>query len=648
MTNPVSQTLRGTPVVRVVSEPNPEVEDTEESEEKRVIYPNRLGDPFEVEPVPLEVFLYDQKYLAQPKLSAVQFEAVRHLETIYLPETEAKLCSHLNWDPVRLIHFAALEWGKGSGKDHICCIVLARWVNRLLCLNNPVTYFGKAPQSFIHFLNIASSAGQASRAFFAAFRELVKSSECFKGQYNVVSGDRSKDRQGAEPGKYEIEFAKHITAVSGHSGSASQEGLNLLGAIADEISEFRTKDEAERVARQSSREPSNTAESVIRLMKTSGRTRFPYSFKNAFLSYPRFSGDAIEQLIAKGKLDNKERKKKSKWYVSGPKPTWEVNPTVSDRKAFDDDYREDPAVAEAMYECKPGRATNRAFRDDTAILASFARTIPPPLKVTYYWGTDADTPREAGAPDEMPGWQVHFDFDEVWPWRGCAYALHADMATTGDRAGMAMAHISDWRLADWKGVHGTVHEQRPVVKVDFMATLESDTGLQPVAREVQIRWFRKLVWMLSARGFYIGSVTMDGFQSTDTLQIMTSRGIEAEVLSCDRANSPVWKTLQDVMYDGRLNAYHDDLAILEIQSLRKRAGGKVDHPDGGSKDLADAVAASVYGALEAGGAGEGDSRERADTGSVDFFTQTPGKSVNLLPEGFTLDIERVDLTPTDW
>ena len=68
------------------------------------------------------------------------------------------------------------------------------------------------------------------------------------------------------------------------------------------------------------------------------------------------------------------------------------------------------------------------------------------------------------------------------------------------------------------------------------------------------------------------------------------------------------------MYDGQADAYHDDLAIYEIQSLRRRAGGKVDHPDGGSKDLADAVAAAVYGALEAGGAGEGDEARASGQG----------------------------------
>jgi hypothetical protein len=595
-----------------------------------------LGDPFEHEPVPLEKFLYDKGYLAQKPLSEDQFEAVRHLETVYLPETEAMLCQELNWQPVRLINFAAIEWGKGSGKDHVCCITLARWVYRMQCLRDPTDYYGKAPQSFIHFLNIASSAGQASRAFFAAFRELIKAAPIFKGQYNVVAGEK-------EPGKYEVEFAKQVTAISGHSGSASQEGLNLLGSIADEISEFRTRAESERVARKSSREAANTADAVIKLMRTSGRSRFPTCFKNAYISFPRFADDAIEQLVTKGRMDNDKKGSNSKWYVSGPRSTWDVNPTVSDKAAFADDYEDDAATAEAMYECRPGRATNRAYRNDVAIAASFAARITDPLEVTYYWGKDEDNPeaRSEGGPVELDGWQVRYGFNDLWPYRGCSYALHADMAVTGDRAGIAMAHISQWKLGDWEGVHGAVHEMRPQVKVDFIAALEGDTGLQPVAREVQIRWFRKLVWMLSAKGFAIGWASMDGFQSTDSLQILTARGIEAELLSCDRANSPVWKTLQDVMYEGRLQAYHHDLAVYEIQSLRRLSNGKVDHPDGGSKDLADAVAGCVYGALQAGGAGEGDTPMRADEGYADYFTQ-PRSS--MMPEGLSdLHIERPDL-----
>jgi hypothetical protein len=590
-------------------------------------------DPFAHEPVPLEKFLYDKGYLGQPLLSPDQFEAVRHLETVYKPETEDMLCRELGWQPVRLVNFAAIEWGKGSGKDHVCCITLARWVYRMQCLANPMAYYGKAPQSFIHFLNIASSAGQASRAFFAAFRELIKAAPVFKGMYNVVGGE-------SEPGKYEVEFAKQVTAISGHSGSASQEGLNLLGAIADEISEFRTRAEAERVARKSSREPANTADAVIKLMRTSGRSRFPACFKNAYISFPRFADDAIEQLVAKGRMDNSKYGADSKWYVSGPRATWDVNPTVSDRTAFDDDYRDDPATAEAMYECKPGRATNRAFRNDVAISAAFAAKVTDPLTVAYYWGTDEDGPQEEGR-KELAGWQVRYGFNDLWPYRGCSYALHADMAVTGDRAGIAMAHVAQWKLGDWEGVHGAVHEMRPQVKVDFVAVLEGDTGLQPVAREVQIRWFRKLVWMLSAQGFPIGWASMDGFQSTDSLQILTSRGIEAELLSCDRANSPVWKTLQDVMYEGRLQAYHHEMAIHEIQSLRRLSNGKVDHPDGGSKDLADAIAGAVYGALQAGGAGEGDNPLRADQSNDDYFTQP---KTNLLPDGMSdLHIERPDL-----
>jgi hypothetical protein len=176
-----------------------------------------------------------------------------------------------------------------------------------------------------------------------------------------------------------------------------------------------------------------------------------------------------------------------------------------------------------------------------------------------------------------------------------------------------------------------VREPRPVVKVDFVLPLEADTGLQPVAREVQLRWFRKLVWVLTQRGFNIGWASMDGWQSEDTLQILNSRGIEAERLSCDIATTPVWGTLQDVMYDGRLDGYHHDLLVMEIASLRLLGNGKVDHPDGGSKDLADALAGAVYGALQAGGTGEGASPQRADTPFPVGMLEMRGSS--MMPEG---------------
>lgn len=73
---------------------------------------------FTEEPVPLDVFVRDKRYLANPPLSDVQYEAVRHIEKVYYPETY-KLLSQSSeqevrtyWStPCRMTNLVTLEWG---------------------------------------------------------------------------------------------------------------------------------------------------------------------------------------------------------------------------------------------------------------------------------------------------------------------------------------------------------------------------------------------------------------------------------------------------------------------------------------------------------------------------------------------------------
>lgn len=63
--------------------------------------------------------------------------------------------------------------------------------------------------------------------------------------------------------------------------------------------------------------------------------------------------------------------------------------------------------------------------------------------------------------------------------------------------------------------------------------------------------------------------------------------------------------------------------------------GKIDHPPGGSKDLADALAGAVAWAVEVGG-DEGENLEYADDGdlaSVIFDSPTVSSMSEFMPEG---------------
>jgi hypothetical protein len=618
--------------------------ETPEARQDRLGLENILDE----EPVPLTVFVQDKKFLGNPPLSDVQYDAVRHIERIYYQDLYGQIAEEFEtgkrqgrlhvagssavwreekyWSqPLRMINFATLQWGKGSGKDHICRVASMRIAYLLMCLRSPQIYYGMPEQDTIHLLNVASSTGQAQQAFFTPIVRAVK-----KGWF----ADRCIPRQNL------ISYNKNVESISGHSDAESQEGLNLLLGIADEIDAFKSKKEMQVRKGASAREPTKSAEGILNMMRTSSSTRFPEVFKNVRISYPRYLGSTIQRLTDEAREDYKERQIKSRHYVSGPMATWEVNPRVPGREAFAEDYREDPVMARAKYECRPARAINPYFRNAQAVDASFRLVDREPLAISYVLEADAVSHRRV--------WVPAYNFsDTLFPVRGAIYTMHADMAVAGDRAGIAMAHVMDYKeiqtvTEDEDGASHALREIRPIVKVDFCVPFTADNSMDP-PREIQIRWARQLCFELIRRGFNIRMFTFDGFQSTDSMQILESRGIETDKISTDLSEEP-WRNLRDLMYEGRLEIPKlsvpglDEKAVPfllreELLSLSKLPNGRIDHPADGSKDLADALAGAVMSAVQHGG------REEAGQARRHYApdTFTTGKTAELPFGTGTLD-----------
>ncbi len=572
---------------------------------------------FAEEPVSLSVFVQDKAFLGNPALSAVQYDAVRHIERVYYPSLYPEMAAEFEsgdqpgrlfvgpasawrseayWsEPIRMINFASLQWGKGSGKDHICRVASMRIAYLLMCLRSPQDYYGMPEQDTIHLLNVASSSGQAQQAFFLPITRAVR-----RGWFM----DRCEPRQNL------ISFEKNVEAISGHSDAETQEGLNLMLGIADEIDAFRSKKEMAPRRAATSREPTKSAEGILKMLRTSGATRFPQTFKNVRISFPRYLGSTIQRLTAEAREDIKNLGAASRHYVSGPLATWEVNPRVEGPESFADDYREDPVMARAMYECRPARAVNPYFRNKQAVDSCFRARQRLPVVVSYE--TEIGQIGDDGERSEVWIPKYHFA-EDFFPVRGAQYAMHADMAVTGDRAGIAMAHVvrfSEHEITaeDEDGAPHTMLERRPHVKVDFCVSYTADASARP-AREIQIRWARQLAFELMRRGFNIRRFTFDGFQSLDSMQILQTKGIEAEKVSTDLHEDP-WRNLRDLMYEGRLDVPRlegEETFLLreELLSLTRIPNGRIDHPAGGSKDEADALACAVLGAVTLGGEEEG-------------------------------------------
>lgn len=577
---------------------------------------------FDEEPVPLTVFVRDRKYLANPALGEVQYESVRHVERVYLPQTYDVLSHSADKDirdywstPCAMKNLITLEWGKGSGKDHICRISALRVAYLLLCLHSPLAYYELPEQDSIHVLNVASSSKQASRAFFQPMRRAVmRPGNWFQLMgvevLDAPKGRPTKPEQGKEPAQAlmdTIRFAKNVEAVSGHSDADTQEGLNLILGIADEIDAFRSRAELAKIGGNRARESSASAEAIIEMLRTSGSTRFPKTYKNVRISYPRYKGSTIQKLVAEGEQDIAENGDASRHFVSGPLATWQVNPRIHGKEDFSEDYKTDPVMAAAKYECKPSFAVNPYFANEIA-LRDCCRPGGPPILVDYV--------RDGAA------WRPIYSFSpDFYPVRGALYAMHADLAVTGDRAGIALSHIKTWNDITVYGVgeddlEVQMSEQRPVVKVDFAIGYEASKEAQP-AREIQIRWAGELCLELRRQGFPIMLFTADQFQSVDLMQRLEANGVETDRFSLDK-DEVGWRTLRDVAYEGRLDMPRDELLLTELLSLSRLPNGKIDHPADGSKDIADAVGGSVAGAIRIGGR-EDETGARAFPGGYHHF-----------------------------
>lgn len=175
--------------------------------------------------------------------------------------------------------------------------------------------------------------------------------------------------------------------------------------------------------------------------------------------------------------------------------------------------------------------------------------------------------------------------------------IHIDPALRNDSLGICMSHIGGWKEVERKSEDGKMHlERAPIFVVDWILRV-----VPPAGDEIVLGEIRSLVYDLTAHGFNITMVTMDQFQSADTLQTLTGKGYSAELLSVDRTPDP-YDNLKMALYEGRVNYYPYPALTKELRELELHFTGqkkrKIDHPVKGSKDCADALAGVCYSLLE--------------------------------------------------
>jgi hypothetical protein len=126
----------------------------------------------------------------------------------------------------------------------------------------------------------------------------------------------------------------------------------------------------------------------------------------------------------------------------------------------------------------------------------------------------------------------------------------------------------------------------PVIAYDVILRV-----VPPMGGEIQLEDVRKFLRKLNTNyKLNIKLVTFDGFQSTDSRQLLAKMGFNVGYRSVEKPEP--WRTFRDALYDGRVllpghNFLNKELA--EVESTIKNNKEKIDHRPNGTKDVADAV-----------------------------------------------------------
>jgi hypothetical protein len=497
------------------------------------------GDPeWKEEPVDLDTYVTSPLFQDLPPFSPRQRAAIVNL----IGEDPKKIFRRENG-----VTTAVLLWGKGSGKDYVTSVVISYLAYVLCCMKSPQKFLGIAPGEPLDVINVAYSASQANLVFFSKLKQRID-----KPMFNRFDPHIIEDK---------IEFPNQVRLHSRHSENESYEGFNVLMWVMDEASAFRDKTKRA------------NADNIYATLKSSATSRFGRQWLGLVISYPRYQGDFTLRMYEQSATQP---------HIYGDKgATWEIHP-IRTREDFDDDYRTDPEDARTKYECIPPAITDaffslpdKVFECDTEIepIAFVEQTTT--LRSTM----DGERQYTALSTDILKK-----DFTNT-------YYIHCDPGLMSDSFVLCMGHVVEGEEAEVKKDEVVVI--LPRVQIDLVLR-----WVPQQSKPVDVLNVKDVIIQLSTY-FNIKKVTFDKWNSASTIQELINNGIPAEDMSFSRGQQlEMYRNLRALIYNNLIKWPNNPILCEELIKLQFLNGAKIDHPPGGSKDVADAVAGVTWWACE--------------------------------------------------
>lgn len=541
-----------------------------------------------------------------------------------------------------------------SGKSTFSHLCVLRMVYEASCLKNPCVSYGLSPNSIIGFCTLAKSKETARRVVFEQIASKIQESPYFKYEFPPV-----KDL------KDEILFPKGLSIISGSSTDTSIIGMNIFGGIIDEVNFWgRVKKSNMNFGREwgSESKAGRLFESVRRRMKSRYIKKGKLPGILMLISSKTTKDSFTEQLI------RKEQALGNKGTFVRDRSILEVKRASFTDKSFrvlvgtvdyvsrilidgeDVSHMKDAIVIDVPDDFRGDFENNieEALRDIAGISTiAISNFISKVETINQMIDPDRSHPFQCPMMPDPNIWDSVHSYNINW------YALcnrkangewvpklnpeaprHVafDPAFTGDAFGMAIAHVAGMVPVQ---KHGDIIEYQPHFVVDFVLAIQGSKEQEVVFRNV-----RELTYEFSNHGFHLAEFSMDTYQSREMAQALEQQGYKAGIYSVDTGisskgenvvNTAIGKIpkskqaywyFRSAIYEGRVKCYDYPILFRELRRL-ENTPEKVDHPEGESKDLADAVCGVIWTLFRSKHSGE-------------FLAPSKGILVNPRPDQETM------------
>lgn len=488
---------------------------------------------------------------------------------------------------------AVLTGGIGTGKTTAALIVIAYTLYELSCMVNPHKAFGLATSSEIVFIFQSLKKELSRDVDYKRFKAMIDNSPYFQEMYPYDKGIES-----------EMQFPRRVIVKPLTGATTAAIGQNVFGGVIDEVN-FMAVIENSKAA-----DDGGTFDQAREVYNSIARRRQSRFFNQGRLpgmlclvSSKRYPGEFTDRKMEEAKHD--------KTIYIYDKRVWDVKPdgTFSGNwfKVFQGDATRKPRILDPSEVEKLNTWADEdlrlvidvpeeyrgAFRDDLYaairdIAGCATMALHPFILDTGALGRAFGVVKSiCSRPDvdfvtsKLQLYPKRINLPEE------PRFAHIDLAVSRDSCGLSIGHVV-----------GFAHMSRGEYNVETLPVIRFDMVLEirpPRGGEIELENARRVLYACRKAGMNLKWVSLDTYQSKDSLQLLAKQGFMVGTQSMD-TDTVAYDVAKQALYDGRVLAPESAKAQQEWARLeRDPKTRKIDHPPKGSKDISDSMAGVIYG-----------------------------------------------------